>query len=67
MPFDHRPRYRPIAQWSHSYLLAQTKNLMFTNSLSAVLMIINAVATELALINKKRVVANIDLINKLLE
>jgi hypothetical protein len=40
---------------------------MFTNSLGAVLMIINAVATELALINKKRVVANIDLINKLLE
>jgi len=57
----------PIAQWSHGYLLAQTKNLMFTNSLGAVLMIINAIATELALINKKKVVANIDLINKLLE
>jgi len=56
----------PIARWSHGYLLAQTKNLMFTNSLGAVLMIINAVSTELALINKKKVVANIDLINKIL-
>jgi hypothetical protein len=40
---------------------------MFTNSVSAVAMLINAVATEIALLNKKRVVADIDLINQFLE
>ncbi len=39
---------------------------MFTNSVSAVAMLINAIATEIALLNKKRVVADIDLMNALL-
>jgi hypothetical protein len=38
---------------------------MFTNSISAVSMIINAIATEIALLNKKKVVAHLDLINQL--
>jgi len=57
----------PITRWSHSYLLASTKNLMFTNSISAISMIINALATELALLNKRKLVPNIDLMYDLLK
>jgi DNA-binding MurR/RpiR family transcriptional regulator len=57
----------PIVQWSWATLLVRTKNLMFTNSLSAVTMLVNAIATEIALLNKNRVVTDIDLINKFLE
>jgi DNA-binding MurR/RpiR family transcriptional regulator len=56
----------PIVQWSHFVLLAQTKNIMFTNSLASVAMLINAITTEIALLNKKRVVADLDIINRLL-
>ena len=55
----------PIVKWSHNCLIVQTKNLMFTNSISAVSMIINALATELALLKKKKLLTNIDLINRL--
>lgn len=55
----------PIVKWSHNCLVVQTKNLMFTNSISAVSMIINALATELALLKKKKLLTNIDLINRL--
>jgi DNA-binding MurR/RpiR family transcriptional regulator len=57
----------PIVRYSQETLLVKTRNLMFTNSVSAVAMLINAVATEIALLNKKRVVADIDLINQFLE
>lgn len=57
----------PIVKWSHSYILVQTKNLMFTNSISSVSMIVNALATELAFINKKKLVPNIDLMYELLK
>ncbi len=57
----------PIAKWSHCSILVQTKNLMFTNSISAVSMIVNAITTELALLNKKKIVTNIDLMCKLLK
>ncbi len=55
----------PILRWSHGFLTAQTKNLMFTNSISAVCMIINAAATEIAILTKKKVVTHLDLINQL--
>jgi len=57
----------PIVKWSHAYIIAQTKNLMFTNSISAVSMIVNALATELALINKRKLVPKIDLMYELLK
>lgn len=57
----------PITKWSNVYLRAQTKNLMFTNSISSVLMIINALSTEIALINKAKIVPNIDLMYGLLK
>ncbi len=57
----------PVAKWSHCSILVQTKNLMFTNSISAVSMIVNAITTELALLNKKKIVPNIDLMYKLLK
>jgi DNA-binding MurR/RpiR family transcriptional regulator len=56
----------PIVRFSQEALLVKTRNLMFTNSVSAVAMLINAIATEIALLNKKRVVADIDLMNALL-
>jgi len=57
----------PIVKWSHSHILVQTKNLMFTNSTSSVSMIVNALATELAFLNKRKLVPNIDLMNELLK
>lgn len=57
----------PIVKWSHEYLIVQTKNLMFTNSISALSMLINSIATEIALMNKKRLVKNIDFIYELLK
>jgi DNA-binding MurR/RpiR family transcriptional regulator len=57
----------PIIRWAHSCLIVQTKNLMFTNSISAVSMVINALATELALLSKRKLLTNIDLINRLLK
>ncbi|MGB8953295.1 MAG: MurR/RpiR family transcriptional regulator [Candidatus Aminicenantales bacterium] len=55
----------PIVRWAHHCLFVQTKNLMFTNSISAVSMIINAMATELALLNKRKLLDKIDLINRM--
>lgn len=57
----------PIVKWSHEYLVVQTKNLMFTNSISALSTLINSIATEIALTNKKRLVENIDFIYELLK
>jgi DNA-binding MurR/RpiR family transcriptional regulator len=57
----------PIVPFSHKVLFAQTKNLMYTNSLSAVFMILNAIATEVALLNKTKAVANIDILAPLLK
>ncbi|MBN1225074.1 MAG: MurR/RpiR family transcriptional regulator [Candidatus Aminicenantes bacterium] len=57
----------PITKWSHSSILASTENLMFTNSISAISMIINALATELALLNKRKLVPNIDQMSDLLK
>jgi len=56
----------PIARFSQETLLVKTRNLMYTNSVSAAAMLINAVSTEIALLNKKRVVTEIDLINEIL-
>jgi DNA-binding MurR/RpiR family transcriptional regulator len=45
----------PITQWCHAYLTVKSKNLFFTNSIPALSMIINALATELAFHNKNKV------------
>ncbi len=55
----------PIAACSQATLFVETRNLMFTNSVSAVSVLLNALATELALLNKRRVVTHIDILNKL--
>lgn len=55
----------PIVAWSRATLFVETKNLMFTNSVSAAAMLLNAIATELALLNKKRVVSQLDTLHKL--
>jgi len=55
----------PIVAWSRATLFVETRNLMFTNSVSAASMLLNAIATELALLNKKRVVTQLDILHKL--
>ncbi len=55
----------PIVKYSHSFLTASTKNIMFTNSIGAVVVLLNAIATDIAFLNKKKVVHHLDLINQL--
>jgi len=55
----------PIVKYSHCFLTANTKNIMFTNSIAAVAVLLNAIATDLALLNKKKVVLHLDLIDQL--
>jgi hypothetical protein len=38
---------------------------MFTNSIGAVVVLLNAITTDLAFLNKKKVVLHLDLINNL--
>jgi len=38
---------------------------MFTNSIGAVVVLLNAIATDIAFLNKKKVVLHLDLINQL--
>jgi len=55
----------PIVASSLAALFVETKNLMFTNAISAVTMLLNALATEIALLNKRKVIINIDILNEL--
>jgi len=55
----------PIVRWSHAYLIVKSDNLFFTNSLSAISMILNALSTELALFNKSKTADNSKLILKI--
>jgi len=55
----------PIVKWSHCFLTANTQNILFTNSIGAIVVLLNAIATEIALFNKKKVVFHLDLINQI--
>jgi DNA-binding MurR/RpiR family transcriptional regulator len=55
----------PIVKWSHCFLTANTKNILFTNSIGAIVVLLNAIATEIALLNKKKVVFHLNLINEI--
>lgn len=56
----------PATRWCHAYLVVKSDNLFFTNSISAISMILNALATELAFLNKHQVVKNAKLVNKII-
>ncbi len=51
----------PITFFSDAYLIVKTDNMLYTNSFSAVSLIINAITTECAIRNKKKVT---DLLNE---
>lgn len=44
----------PITRWCHASLVVKSDNLLFTNSISAISMILNALSTTLALFNKNK-------------
>lgn len=54
----------PIAQYSTHMLIAKTDNILFTNSLGAISMLINALVTEIALTEEDKVLARLEKIEK---
>jgi DNA-binding MurR/RpiR family transcriptional regulator len=54
----------PIAEFSQHILIAKTDNILFTNSLGAISMLMNALITEIALTENQRVLAGLEKIEK---
>ena len=54
----------PIAQYSIHMLIAKTDNILFTNSLGAISMLINALVTEIALTEENKVLSGLQKIEK---
>ncbi len=57
----------PVAQWADCVLIAPCEGMMFTNSMTALNSLINALVTEIGKLNGKRTLSAIDSINKILE
>jgi DNA-binding MurR/RpiR family transcriptional regulator len=54
----------PIVQYSTHMLIAKTDNILFTNSLGAISMLINALVTEIALTEENKVLAGLEKLEK---
>ena len=54
----------PIVQYSLHILIAKTDNILFTNSLGAISMLINALVTEIVLTEEKKVLRGLQTIDK---
>jgi DNA-binding MurR/RpiR family transcriptional regulator len=54
----------PIVQYSLHVLIAKTDNILFTNSLGAISMLINALITEIVLTEEKKVLKGLQTIDK---
>ncbi len=54
----------PIVQYSHHILIAKTDNILFTNSLGAISVLMNALVTELALTEGPKMVESLKKIEK---
>ena len=54
----------PIVQYSLHVLIAKTDNILFTNSLGAISMLMNALVTEIALTEEKKVLKGLQKIDK---
>ena len=54
----------PIAEYSQHLLIAKTDNILFTNSLGAISMLMNALVTEIALTEDQKVLAGLEKIEK---
>ncbi len=57
----------PIVEWSRAHLIVRSDNLLFTNAISAIVMVLNALATELAFFNKERAADNSKLIYRMVK
>ncbi len=57
----------PITFYSYKVIPVRSQNLNFTNSFSAISVIINAIATELSMCNEKKALQNLEEINSKLE
>jgi DNA-binding MurR/RpiR family transcriptional regulator len=57
----------PITFYAERVLPIRSQNMLYTNSFSAISVIINALATEVAMRNKSRIAANLEEANRLLE
>lgn len=57
-------RTAPIAQYCQHILLAKTDNILFTNSLGAISVLMNALVTEIALTEEQRVMDGLKKIEK---
>jgi DNA-binding MurR/RpiR family transcriptional regulator len=56
----------PLCTLAAAALYARTDNLLYTNSISGAVVVLNAVATDLALADKKRALANVAALNQAL-
>lgn len=57
----------PVTFFADRVLPIRSQNLLYTNSFSAISVIINALSTEVAMRNKSRIAANLEEANRLLE
>ncbi len=54
----------PLVEVASAALYARTENLLYTNSISGAVVVLNAVVTDLALADKKRALANVAALNR---
>ncbi len=57
----------PIVKCADAYLLVKSDNLLFTNAISAIVVVINALATDLAFANKDKAADNSKLVRNLVK
>ena len=57
----------PVSLYAERVIPVVSQNMLFTNSFSAISVIINALTTEIALRNKKKALKNLKESEKLLE
>ncbi len=56
----------PITFFSQQVIVVRSQNMIFTNSFSAISVVINAIATEVAMRNEKKALRNLKELNKIL-
>ena len=56
----------PLVPIAEAAVYARTENLLYTNSISGAVVVLNAIATDLALADKKRALANVAALNEAL-
>lgn len=57
----------PVAEHSKTVLAVESENLLFTNSIAALSVVVNALVTEIAVRNEDKALQNIEEVNKLMK